>query len=176
MAYQVKIINNVKLFLREYMIYIANNKIFSSGKFACEFYSKFSTEKFAKLHILDILNSSLRHNKNLRLSEGFQDVEAIPVILDTLISNEVQKFKISKTIGISRNFNYKGEIMYKNKILLSMSCLLLGACSFLFLANAFAQFEIPGDSTIYTTDPSQALNAQDISNPLREGAYKIINA
>ena len=73
--------------------------------------------------------------------------------------------------------------MHKKHLLLSLSCLLLGVCSFLLLtcsflpsSNIFAQFEIPGDNTIYNQDPSQALNAEWIDDPLRQGAFKVINA
>jgi hypothetical protein len=42
--------------------------------------------------------------------------------------------------------------------------------------SSLAQFEVPGDPTIYTEEQTQVLNADDISNPIRDGAFKVINA
>lgn len=39
-----------------------------------------------------------------------------------------------------------------------------------------AQLQLPGNPTIYTTDSNDVLNTQDINNPIRDGAYKVINA
>jgi len=39
-----------------------------------------------------------------------------------------------------------------------------------------AQFEVPGSATIYTEEQQQVINADELSNPIREGAYKVINA
>ncbi|MBU0626216.1 hypothetical protein KKH82_02025 [Patescibacteria group bacterium] len=45
-----------------------------------------------------------------------------------------------------------------------------------FLGISFANFEVPGNSTIYTEDANQVLEANEISNPIRDGAFKVINA
>ncbi|PJA48070.1 MAG: hypothetical protein CO170_03870 [candidate division SR1 bacterium CG_4_9_14_3_um_filter_40_9] len=42
--------------------------------------------------------------------------------------------------------------------------------------SSLAQFEVPGNATIYTEEQTQVINADDLSNPIREGAYKVINA
>lgn len=39
-----------------------------------------------------------------------------------------------------------------------------------------AQFEVPGNPTIYTQDQTQVVTAEGISNPIREWAFKVINA
>jgi hypothetical protein len=46
----------------------------------------------------------------------------------------------------------------------------------IFVGLSFAQFEVPGNATIYTQEQIQAISADGISNPIREGAYKVINA
>lgn len=64
--------------------------------------------------------------------------------------------------------------MLKNTILLSISWLLMWASCLILWTSTFAQFEIPWDTTIYTTDANEAIDTQDINSPLREGAYKVI--
>jgi hypothetical protein len=41
--------------------------------------------------------------------------------------------------------------------------------------TTLAQFEVPGNPTIYTQEQVQVITADGISNPIRDGAYKIIN-
>jgi len=67
--------------------------------------------------------------------------------------------------------------MTKNKrISLYALCFTLAAFSFMLSANTFSQFEIPWSPTIYNQDPYQALNPEWINNPIRNWAYKVINA
>jgi len=63
-----------------------------------------------------------RHNENLISFESFHDVEVIPSTLDTSISNEMQKFKISKAN------------VYMTKIIGSIMTIL-----FLFVTFAYGQ-------------------------------------
>ena len=61
------------------------------------------SKMFFNFNILTMISRAikyiiLRRDESPILSEGFRDVEAVPTILDTSISNEVQKLKISKTV------------------------------------------------------------------------------
>lgn len=40
----------------------------------------------------------------------------------------------------------------------------------------WAQFEVPGNPTIYTTEQEQAITADGISNPIRDGAFFVVNS
>lgn len=54
---------------------------------------------------------------------------------------------------------------------------LLGIISIYMISlYTLAQFEVPGNPTIYTQEQEQAITAEGISNPIREGAYKVVNA
>lgn len=45
-----------------------------------------------------------------------------------------------------------------------------------FLSTCFWQLQIPWDTTIYNDNLTNAINANGINNPIRDGAYKIVNA
>ena len=46
-----------------------------------------------------------------------------------------------------------------------------------FMSRTFAQLEIPSsENFILNEDPNQVLNTQGIGDPIREGAYQVINA
>jgi len=39
-----------------------------------------------------------------------------------------------------------------------------------------AQFEVPGNPTIYTQEQTQVIVADEVSNPIRDGAFLIVNS
>lgn len=57
-----------------------------------------------------------------------------------------------------------------------LSSLILMIASIFLCHKTIAVFEIPWNPTIYTSDPKQILDAEWINNPMRDWAFKIINA
>lgn len=41
---------------------------------------------------------------------------------------------------------------------------------------SLAQFEVPGSATIYTEEQTQVISADELSNPIREGAFFVVNS
>jgi len=66
---------------------------------------------------------------------------------------------------------YTKDIMnFKKIILLSI------VSTYIVGLTTLAQFEVPGNPTIYTTEQEQAITADGISNPIRDGAFFVVNS